>query len=425
MTQQLSHFDEHGASRMVDVSQKPITERTARASATVRMSSATLSMVRNRELAKGDVFEVARLAGIMAAKRTADLIPLCHPLPLDSVSVDFSFTTDSSAESTAVIRIDATASCTARTGTAPERAVDLQHRTVHDGPPRRRQPFPAWSSPRLPTASCPNPRHLNGNGVPMKPRRLIARLAASSIALLALLAYSSPAGASGDYPLWTPTLTSTCANGAITAASASSGSVHLVGWVQPCASAAISDRWGIVGINTGLQDTVLELYPYAGAASVPFSVTAPLTGSLGQFDAVLRRRQPRHQPRLRRRGRGRRRRDRGPDLPQRPGADPAAQPRTDERQLRQLRLELLGPRGRAGHQPAVPHLTPADRGAPGRSAHTDRPAVSTRQPPSSSVHESSMRVAGGAPSPGVCADTVAPTGLIAGSAVDIHPRETT
>lgn len=120
----------------------------------------------------------------------------------------------------------------------------------------------------------------------MKPRRLIARLAASSIALLALLAYSSPAGASGDYPLWTPTLTSTCANGAITAASASSGSVHLVGWVQPCASAAISDRWGIVGINTGLQDTVLELYPYAGAASVPFSVTAPLTGSLGQFDAV-------------------------------------------------------------------------------------------------------------------------------------------
>jgi cyclic pyranopterin phosphate synthase len=120
MAQELSHFDEHGASRMVDVSQKPITQRTARASATVRMSSATLAMVRNRELAKGDVFEVARLAGIMAAKRTADLIPLCHPLPLDSVSVDFSFASDSSEESAAVIRIDATVSCTARTGVEME-----------------------------------------------------------------------------------------------------------------------------------------------------------------------------------------------------------------------------------------------------------------------------------------------------------------
>jgi cyclic pyranopterin monophosphate synthase len=120
MAQPLSHFDEHGASRMVDVSQKPITQRTARASATVRMSPATLAMVRNRELAKGDVFEVARLAGIMAAKRTADLIPLCHPLPLDSVSVDFSFSSDSSAETAAVIRIDATVSCTAKTGVEME-----------------------------------------------------------------------------------------------------------------------------------------------------------------------------------------------------------------------------------------------------------------------------------------------------------------
>jgi cyclic pyranopterin phosphate synthase len=120
MAQELSHFDEHGASRMVDVSQKPITQRTARASATVRMSPATLTMVRNRELAKGDVFEVARLAGIMAAKRTADLIPLCHPLPLDSVSVDFSFPAVSPAESAAVIRIDTTVSCTAKTGVEME-----------------------------------------------------------------------------------------------------------------------------------------------------------------------------------------------------------------------------------------------------------------------------------------------------------------
>src|SRR5207245_2629793 len=80
----LSHFDDRGASRMVDVSGKAVTLRTARASALVRMEPATLSLIGDRRLAKGDVFEVARLAGIMAAKRTGDLIPLCHPLGLDS-----------------------------------------------------------------------------------------------------------------------------------------------------------------------------------------------------------------------------------------------------------------------------------------------------------------------------------------------------
>ena len=76
----LTHFDETGASRMVDVSAKEITLRTARASGRVRMAPATLAMVRDRRLAKGDVLEVARLAGIMASKRTGELIPLCHPL---------------------------------------------------------------------------------------------------------------------------------------------------------------------------------------------------------------------------------------------------------------------------------------------------------------------------------------------------------
>ena len=85
---ELTHFDDHGASRMVDTSAKPETLREARASARVRMAAATAALIRDRAVAKGDVLEVARLAGIMAAKRTADLIPLCHPLPLTAVQVE-------------------------------------------------------------------------------------------------------------------------------------------------------------------------------------------------------------------------------------------------------------------------------------------------------------------------------------------------
>ena len=84
----LSHVDADGSARMVDVSAKPETLRTARARGTVRMSMAALEAIRSHQLAKGDVLSVARLAGIMAAKRTADLIPLCHPLILDDVQVD-------------------------------------------------------------------------------------------------------------------------------------------------------------------------------------------------------------------------------------------------------------------------------------------------------------------------------------------------
>src|SRR6516165_5817073 len=91
---ELSHFDEKGASRMVDVSAKPETERLARASGLVRMKPETLTLIRDRGLAKGDVLEVARLAGIMAAKRTGELIPLCHPLPLTAVAVSFVFEGD-------------------------------------------------------------------------------------------------------------------------------------------------------------------------------------------------------------------------------------------------------------------------------------------------------------------------------------------
>ena len=85
----LSHFDDTGASRMVDVGEKPPTHREAIASGMVRMEPATLELILNRAISKGNVFEVARLAGIMAAKKTWDLIPLCHPLALNSVELDF------------------------------------------------------------------------------------------------------------------------------------------------------------------------------------------------------------------------------------------------------------------------------------------------------------------------------------------------
>jgi cyclic pyranopterin phosphate synthase len=124
----LTHFDEHGASRMVDVSAKPETLRAARASGQVRMAAATAALIRDRAVAKGDVFEVARLAGILAAKRTGELIPLCHPLPLNAVSVDFTF------ESDTLLRIEATARLVGRTGVEMEAltAVSVAALTVYD-----------------------------------------------------------------------------------------------------------------------------------------------------------------------------------------------------------------------------------------------------------------------------------------------------
>src|SRR6266705_847793 len=98
----LTHFDERGASRMVDTSDKPETLRQARASGLVHMAPATVTLIRDRRLAKGDVLEVARLAGIMAAKRTGELIPLCHPLPITAATIDFAF------EGSDVLHIEAT-----------------------------------------------------------------------------------------------------------------------------------------------------------------------------------------------------------------------------------------------------------------------------------------------------------------------------
>src|SRR5262245_19425724 len=111
---ELTHFDESGASRMVDTSAKPETQREARASGLVRMNPSTLALIRDRQLAKGDVLEVARLAGIMAAKKTGELIPLCHPLPITSVQIDFAFQGDD------VLHIEATVRVCGRTGVEME-----------------------------------------------------------------------------------------------------------------------------------------------------------------------------------------------------------------------------------------------------------------------------------------------------------------
>ena len=125
---ELTHFDEHGGSRMVDTSDKAETLREARASGLVRMAPATAALIRDRAVAKGDVLEVARLAGIMAAKRTGELIPLCHPLPITSAAVDFSFVADDT------LRIDATVRVFGRTGVEMEAltAASVAALTVYD-----------------------------------------------------------------------------------------------------------------------------------------------------------------------------------------------------------------------------------------------------------------------------------------------------
>lgn len=86
---ELTHFDEKGKARMVDISEKEITKREAIATGSVFMKPETISLIKDRRVSKGDVLGVARIAGIMAAKKTSDLIPMCHPLNISSVSIDF------------------------------------------------------------------------------------------------------------------------------------------------------------------------------------------------------------------------------------------------------------------------------------------------------------------------------------------------
>jgi len=125
---EFSHFDEQGRSRMVDVSAKEVSLRFARASGTVSMQEATAEQIRSRKMEKGDVLEIARLAGIMGAKRTADLIPLCHPLGLDAVELDLEFVDRQT------LRIESRVQVTARTGVEMEAltAVSVAALTVYD-----------------------------------------------------------------------------------------------------------------------------------------------------------------------------------------------------------------------------------------------------------------------------------------------------
>lgn len=129
MTEKLTHFDERGAARMVDVGTKAETHRVATAAGTIRMRPETLALVKSGTSKKGDVLGVARIAAIQAAKRTSELIPLCHPVALTSVQVDFSIDTAGSA-----IECRATVECTARTGVEMEAltAVLVGLLTIYD-----------------------------------------------------------------------------------------------------------------------------------------------------------------------------------------------------------------------------------------------------------------------------------------------------
>ena len=123
----LTHLDAAGAAHMVDVSGKAATLREAVATGHIAMSAVALTAIRDGAAAKGDVLAVARIAGIMAAKKTAELIPLCHPLPLDRVAVDFTFDDTG-------ITATATASTTGKTGVEMEAmtAVSVALLTIYD-----------------------------------------------------------------------------------------------------------------------------------------------------------------------------------------------------------------------------------------------------------------------------------------------------
>jgi cyclic pyranopterin monophosphate synthase len=126
---ELTHFDERGNAAMVDVGDKDITERTATAAGTVTMAPETMKLIVDGGVKKGDVLSVARLAGIMGAKKTPDLIPLCHPLALTSVKVELTCDTERNA-----VDISATCKLKGRTGVEMEAltAVSVAALTVYD-----------------------------------------------------------------------------------------------------------------------------------------------------------------------------------------------------------------------------------------------------------------------------------------------------
>lgn len=129
MSSKLSHIDEHGHARMVDISQKPDTSRIAIAKGEIVMRLETLNLIESRSMGKGDVLSVAQVAGMMAAKKTSDLIPLCHPLPLNQISVEFKLD-----EALPGIYIAASAKTTGKTGVEMEAltAVAVSALTIYD-----------------------------------------------------------------------------------------------------------------------------------------------------------------------------------------------------------------------------------------------------------------------------------------------------
>ncbi|MBN74058.1 MAG: cyclic pyranopterin monophosphate synthase MoaC [Gimesia sp.] len=125
---ELTHFDDEGASRMVDVGGKDVTARIAVAESFVTMEPATQRLILDRQVSKGDVLEIARIAGIMATKKTADLIPLCHPLSISSVRLDYEVQNETT------IRIIATVKIDGKTGVEMEAltAVSITALTIYD-----------------------------------------------------------------------------------------------------------------------------------------------------------------------------------------------------------------------------------------------------------------------------------------------------
>jgi len=128
---ELTHVDQQGRARMVDVGGKPDTQRVAVARGRVLMGRETLALIRRNALSKGDALAVARIAGIMAAKKTAELIPLCHPLMLTHVSIEFEL---AETESGGVVEITATVETTGKTGVEMEAltAVSVAALTIYD-----------------------------------------------------------------------------------------------------------------------------------------------------------------------------------------------------------------------------------------------------------------------------------------------------
>lgn len=124
----LTHIDEKGAARMVDVGEKTYTHREARAQAIITMKPETLALILDGKVKKGDVFSCARIAGIMAAKKTFEIIPMCHPLPLEKIAVDIEPISE------VQVKIVSTVSCTYKTGVEMEAltAANVAALTIYD-----------------------------------------------------------------------------------------------------------------------------------------------------------------------------------------------------------------------------------------------------------------------------------------------------